>query len=143
MRLVSLECKRSCILGSMIRYTPRTVSYAKELTSVPICISQGNGFSTPLSRLLHKYCARKSYSWSVGFSVPCSVVRSCPTSDDDNKDYVCTRPTSTRINRPPHLDHLAHAPWRAQRLINSTNYTFSIVCRSSYCKRYEFAVLKV
>ena len=32
----------------MIRYTSKTVSYAKELTSVYICYSQGNGFSTPL-----------------------------------------------------------------------------------------------
>ena len=36
----------------LIRYTPRTVSYAKELASVSICYSRGNGFNTPLSRLL-------------------------------------------------------------------------------------------
>ena len=34
---------------AVIRYTPRTVSYAKELTSVYICYSQRNGFKTPLS----------------------------------------------------------------------------------------------
>ena len=34
-------------------HTSRTISYAKELTSVvSICYSQGNGFDTPLSRLL-------------------------------------------------------------------------------------------
>ena len=37
-------------------------------------------------------------------------VLSCPTSDDVKIDYVCTLPTSTRINRPPCLDHHAHAP---------------------------------
>ena len=35
-------------------YASRTVSYTRELISVPIiCYSQGNGFNTPLSRLLH------------------------------------------------------------------------------------------
>ena len=29
-------------------YTSRTVSYGKELTSVSICYSQGNGFDTPV-----------------------------------------------------------------------------------------------
>ena len=33
----------------MIRYTPRTVSYAKELTSAYILFTQGNGFNAPLS----------------------------------------------------------------------------------------------
>ena len=39
-------------LFSLFRYTSKTVSYAKELTSVYICYSEGNGFNTPLSRLL-------------------------------------------------------------------------------------------
>ena len=33
-------------------YTSGTVSYAKELTSVSICYSQGNDFNTLKSRLL-------------------------------------------------------------------------------------------
>ena len=33
----------------MIRYTSRTVSCAKQLTSVYVCYSQGNGFNNPLS----------------------------------------------------------------------------------------------
>ena len=36
----------------VLGYASRTVSYAKELTSVSICYSQENGFHTPLSRLL-------------------------------------------------------------------------------------------
>ena len=39
----------------MIRYIPRTVSYTKELTSVYIYYSQGNGFETPLSILYILY----------------------------------------------------------------------------------------
>ena len=44
------------------------------------------------------------------------MVRSCPTSDDVNKDYVCTQTTSPGINFPPHLDHLAYAQsfWATQ-----------------------------
>ena len=33
----------------------------------------------------------------------CSVVRSCATQDDVNKDHVCTVTTPPRINRSPHL----------------------------------------
>ena len=85
----------------MIRYTPRTVSYAKELTSVYICYSQGNGFNTRLSMfyILHTLC-------SSDVVVVLLVFRTVA----DSKDYVCTLPTSPRINRPPHLDHHAHAP---------------------------------
>ena len=42
-----------CEARGVFGYASRTVSYAKELTSVPICYSRGNGFNTPLSRLLH------------------------------------------------------------------------------------------
>ena len=52
MRLVNLGCERFYEARRTIRSTSRTVSYAKELTSVYICYSQGNGFNTPLSGLL-------------------------------------------------------------------------------------------
>ena len=42
----------------MFVYAPKTVSYAKELTSESICYSQRDGFNTPLSRLLQLYCIR-------------------------------------------------------------------------------------
>ena len=87
----------------MIRYTPGTVSYAKELTSVYICYSQGNGFNTPLSKFYILYTLCSSVFNYVG--VPYR-----PTSGAGNKYYVSTLPTSPRINRPPHLDHHAHAP---------------------------------
>ena len=67
----------------MIRYTPRTVSYAKELTSVYICYSQGNGFDTPLSIFYILYTLCSSVFSSVG--VPYR-----PTSGAGNKYYVCT-----------------------------------------------------
>ena len=38
-----------CEARGIFVYTSRTVSYAKELISVPICYSQGNDFYTPLS----------------------------------------------------------------------------------------------
>ena len=38
-----------CEARGMFGFTSRTVLYAKELTSVSICYSQGNGFNTPLS----------------------------------------------------------------------------------------------
>ena len=44
--------KRVHAPGGMIEYVAITVSYARELTSVNICYSQGNGFNTSLSRLL-------------------------------------------------------------------------------------------
>ena len=37
----------------------------------------------------------------------CSVIRSCATQDDVNKDNVCKPTVSPGINRPPHPDHLA------------------------------------
>ena len=57
----------------VIRYTSRTVSYAKELTSVSICYSQGTGFNISLSRLLRSivlYCTRKSVLLYPLCSVP-------------------------------------------------------------------------
>ena len=103
----------------MFGYTSKTVSYAKELTSVSICYSQGNGFNSLLPRSLrstvHASQFRDSYSSVIvgrsGGTVLCSVVRLClvPTSGYGNKYYVCTLPTSPRINRPSHLDHHAHA----------------------------------
>ena len=68
MRLVSLGCKQFYEAGSMFEYTFRTVSYAKELTSVYICYSQGNGLNTPLSKLV-----RTTVHTQVS-SVLCSVV---------------------------------------------------------------------
>ena len=49
------------------------------------------------------------------------MVRSCTTSDDVHKDYVSTLPTS-RMNRPPHLDHHAHARFELQRVIKTSYY---------------------
>ena len=97
----------------MFGYTSGTVSYAEELTSVSICYSQDNGFYTPLSifyTLFRLLLCSLCFCW-------CSVVRSCTTSDDVNKYDVCTLPTP-EINRPPHLDHHAHASLELQRLIN-------------------------
>ena len=85
----------------------------EELTSVYICYSQGNGFYTALSRLLHStvhtssVCVKSVMFWRVLF--PCLV----PTSDDGNKDYVCTLPISTRINRLSHLRLSRARPFRA------------------------------
>ena len=44
----------------MFGCTSRTVSYAKELTSVYICYPQGDGFDTPLSRLSYALYAHVS-----------------------------------------------------------------------------------
>ena len=43
---------RSFEARGMFGRTSRTVLYARELTSVYICYSQGGGFNIPLSRLL-------------------------------------------------------------------------------------------
>ena len=81
------------ILTSLIEYVAMTVSYARELTSVYICYSQGDGFNTSLSRLLPEsvvsvvsvdVCIRDPV-WYVWL---CSVVRPCATQDDVNKGYV-------------------------------------------------------
>ena len=48
----------------MFAYTFRTVSYAKELTSVPICYSQRNDFDTPLSKLLHSTVHASQYIYN-------------------------------------------------------------------------------
>ena len=50
--IYELGIRRFFEAGRIIRSTSRTVSYAKELTSVYICYTQGNGFSTPLCGLL-------------------------------------------------------------------------------------------
>ena len=42
----------------MFGYTPRTVSNAKELTSVSICHSQGNDFNTVIMRVSAPGCDR-------------------------------------------------------------------------------------
>ena len=39
----------------MIEYDSITISYAKELTSVSLCYSQGDEFNTPLLRLFQLY----------------------------------------------------------------------------------------
>ena len=43
---------------TMIEYAPMTVPYAKELTSVSMCYSQGGGFNTSLFRLFQLYCTQ-------------------------------------------------------------------------------------
>ena len=35
------------VAREMLKYTSKSISYAKELTSVPTCSSQGDGFNTP------------------------------------------------------------------------------------------------
>ena len=90
--------------------TSRTVSDARELVSVFMCYSQGDGCNTSLSRLGHYNChlsiGRSFVSvWCVWL---CSVVRSCATQDDVNKCCVCILATSLEINRLPHPDHLAY-----------------------------------
>ena len=98
------------VARGMFGYAPRTVSYARKLTSVYMCYSQGNEFDLILPC---QYSTRSQLSVGVkllsGLLLFCSLVRSCPTSGDVNEYHVCTLPTSTRINRPPHPDHLAHA----------------------------------
>ena len=58
-----------CEARGMFEYTSRTVSYAKELTSVHICYSQGNGFYTPLSIFYILYTQSVLVLY-VMFSVP-------------------------------------------------------------------------
>ena len=41
-----------------VRCTSRTVTDAKELISVYICYSQGNGFNNPMSGFIVHYCTR-------------------------------------------------------------------------------------
>ena len=115
-RTFEISVKRVHAPGGMIEYPAITVSYAWELTSVSMWYSQGDGFNTPLSRLLPDaesfvvsvvsvvVCfVVVSYRRSVWCVWLCSVVRSCATQDDVNKDYVCTPTKSRGINRPPHL----------------------------------------
>ena len=83
----------------MFAYDSITVSYARELTSVSMRYSQGDVFSTSLSRFM--YC---THDWFSPFLVPFSAVmlscvwlspvaRSCATRDVGNKDNVCTPTT--------------------------------------------------
>ena len=69
-----MRCKRFCEARGVFRYTSRTVSYAKELTSVPMCYSQGNGINTPLSRLL--YCSVHANQMASLIVVVCVRLRS-------------------------------------------------------------------
>ena len=75
-----------------------------------MCYSQGDGCNTSLFKILYLCCIHGHFVVVVIVSVVsvwcvwlCSVVRSCATQDDANKDYVCTLTTSLEINRPPHL----------------------------------------
>ena len=83
--------------SALIRYTSRTVSYAKELTSVYICYSQGNGLNTPLSIFYILYtkggCSCCCCSFSCGLLRRASVI--------NTMFFVCTLSTFPRINRPP------------------------------------------
>ena len=47
---------RSFEAGGMFGRTSRFVSQARELTSVSMCYSQGDGFNTSLFGLLYVYC---------------------------------------------------------------------------------------
>ena len=59
----------------------------------------------------------------------CSVVRSCATQDDVNKDHVCTPTISPGINRPPHL----RSPRKYREL---RDYETSFIATSvSFCSR--------
>ena len=54
------------VLSKLIEYAPTTVSYAWELTSVYMCYSQEDEFSTSLFRLLQLCC---TYSQSISMVV--------------------------------------------------------------------------
>ena len=43
---------------TMIEHAPIIVPYAKELTSVSMCYSQGGGFNVSLFRLFQLYCTK-------------------------------------------------------------------------------------
>ena len=60
-----------CKARGMFDYASGTVSYAKELTSISICYSQGDGFNISLSRLLH--CTVHEVSWVSVILVLCHV----------------------------------------------------------------------
>ena len=95
------------VIVRVVRCTSRTVTYAKKLSSVYICYSQRNGFNTPLSvicNILHTV--------HVAVNSVVSVTYQSRTSDSLSKYYVfvCTRSTSPRIHRLPHLDHYAPMP---------------------------------
>ena len=117
------------IIASLVlfEYTSRTVSYAEELISYLYVTQRGMALILPCPDYYicaHKLmwsvvgvCACSNYTW-VRLRSWCSVVRWCTTSDDVNKDYMCTLPTSPRINRPPHLKPSRARP-ELQRLINT------------------------
>ena len=122
------EMLRSFEARGMFGCTSWTDSYARELISVSMCYSQGDGLNTSLFGLLCLYCTLSQY-WHCYRVVVyvccvwlCSVVRPYVTQDDVNKDDVCTPTMSPVINRPPHPDHLAYT--RALGLRNSTYMSF-------------------
>ena len=57
------EMLRSFETREMFGCTSRTVSYARELISVSMCYSQGDGFNTSLSRFM--YCTHALLSSCV------------------------------------------------------------------------------
>ena len=81
----------------MFEYDSITVSYARELTSVSMRYSQGDGFNTSLPGFMyctHEYYVRSFLDVSIRDSASCvwlsSVARSFATWDDSNKDNVWT-----------------------------------------------------
>ena len=51
MRLVDLEYRRFCKAEGMFKWLSRTVTCTRELISIYMCYSQGDGLNTSLSRL--------------------------------------------------------------------------------------------
>ena len=52
---VNLEYRRFYKVGGVFDSLSRTVTCTRELTSIYVCYSSGNGFSTPLSELRNQY----------------------------------------------------------------------------------------
>ena len=92
---------------SLFGCTSRTVSYARELISVSMCYSQGDGLDTSLSRFMYsthvslRVCIREREYKRLCCVWLSSVVRSCATRDDSNKYNVCTPAIPAGIYRPP------------------------------------------
>ena len=92
---------RSFEARGMFGCTSRTVSNARRVDiGIYLILTQGDGFNT-FTLVSYRYVVITLLSvWYVWL---CSVVRSCATHDDVNRDYACALTTSMETNRPPHL----------------------------------------
>ena len=127
-----MRCKRFPEAGEMFEYASKTVSYAKELTSVSLCYSQKNGFHTPLSRLL----LNSVHAVSCLVTVVCSLVCCCSAPW---YGHALPRVTLIKIMCVHYLHHqgkparpiqtISHTP-RAPGLINKFDLPRSIFAPS-------------